>query len=108
VVPPDYFSAKGQPWGKRPAGGSSEAVLALMRLACRARDRPAAGCINLGAEARMNVPGRAADNWRWRCPEDMLSAADAERLRDLTEASNRRGGLRTDGPRQQAGSPIIG
>jgi 4-alpha-glucanotransferase len=26
-----------------------------------------------GNDARMNVPGRADGNWRWRCTEEMLS-----------------------------------
>jgi 4-alpha-glucanotransferase len=30
--------------------------------------------LNLGKEARMNVPGQAAGNWRWRATEDMLLA----------------------------------
>ena len=37
----------------------------------------------------MNVPGRAAGNWRWRCTEDMLSPSAFQWLRDLTETSNR-------------------
>jgi 4-alpha-glucanotransferase len=52
---------------------SSEAAPAMMRLAW---SFPAALAIaplqdlpNLGAEARMNVPGRADGNWRWRCTE---------------------------------------
>ena len=38
---------------------------------------PLQDLLNLGAEARMNVPGRADGNWRWRCTEDML---DSRRL----------------------------
>ena len=45
--------------------------------------------LNLGAEARMNVPGRAEDNWSWRCTEELLSTADFHWLRDLTRTSNR-------------------
>jgi len=37
----------------------------------------------------MNVPGRASGNWRWRCPEDMLSLPAFEWLQDLTETSKR-------------------
>ena len=50
---------------------------------------PLQDLLNLGSEARMNVPGRAEGNWRWRCTEDMLSAPAFERLRDLTKTSNR-------------------
>ena len=63
---------------------SSEAALAMA---------PLQDLLNLGTEARMNVPGRAGGNWRWRCTEDMLSAAAFEWLRDLTESSNRAGVL---------------
>ena len=45
--------------------------------------------VNLGADARMNVPGRATGNWGWRCTEDMLSAATFRWLLDLTLTSNR-------------------
>ena len=48
---------------------------------------PLQDVLNLGTEARMNVPGRAEGNWRWRCTEDMLSDRAFEWLRD---ESNRR------------------
>jgi 4-alpha-glucanotransferase len=41
--------------------------------------------LNLGREARMNIPGRAEGNWRWRCTEDMLSAPAFQWLRDFDE-----------------------
>ena len=50
---------------------------------------PLQDLLNLGSESRMNVPGRAEGNWRWRCNEDMLSAPAFEQLRDLTQATNR-------------------
>jgi 4-alpha-glucanotransferase len=37
----------------------------------------------------MNVPGTVEGNWRWRCSPDMLAAPTFERLRQLTEKSNR-------------------
>jgi 4-alpha-glucanotransferase len=52
---------------------------------------PLQDLLNLGREARMNVPGRAAGNWRWRCTDDMLSGSRFDWLRDLTQASNRSG-----------------
>ena len=42
--------------------------------------------LNLGGEARMNVPGQAVANWRWRVTGDMLSDAPFEWLADLTRA----------------------
>ena len=50
---------------------------------------PLQDLLNLGAEGRMNVPGVAAGNWRWRCTEQMLRAPIFERLRDLTSVSGR-------------------
>ena len=50
---------------------------------------PLQDLLNLGSEARMNVPGRAAGNWSWRCTEEMLSDSAFEWLRTLTESSHR-------------------
>ena len=50
---------------------------------------PLQDLLNLGAEGRMNVPGRAEGNWSWRSIEELLSDADFERLLDLTKSSNR-------------------
>jgi 4-alpha-glucanotransferase len=50
---------------------------------------PLQDALNLGNEARMNVPGRAEGNWRWRCTEDMVSSYAFEWLRDLTRISDR-------------------
>jgi 4-alpha-glucanotransferase len=50
---------------------------------------PLQDLLNLGAEGRMNVPGRAEGNWSWRCTEELLSGADFHWLRDLTKTTNR-------------------
>ena len=50
---------------------------------------PLQDLLNLGAEGRMNVPGRAEGNWSWRSTEELLSTADFHKLRDLTRSSNR-------------------
>ena len=50
---------------------------------------PLQDLLNLGAEARMNVPGSTEGNWRWRCTESMLSGPAFGWLRDLTNVSNR-------------------
>ena len=57
-------------------GWSSVAALAIA---------PLQDVLNLGEEARMNVPGRADGNWRWRIPDDALSVPVLERLAELTE-----------------------
>ncbi|HYZ40626.1 MAG TPA: 4-alpha-glucanotransferase [Stellaceae bacterium] len=78
---------------KRPEGRSSDAAPALIELAWSSAAAlaivPLQDVLDLGAEARMNVPGRAEGNWRWRCPENILSAPEIEWLRELTKASNR-------------------
>jgi len=50
---------------------------------------PLQDLLNLGKEARMNVPGRADGNWRWRSTESMLSDPHFEWLRDLTRNASR-------------------
>src|SRR5262249_19797385 len=79
----------------RPARNDDEVARALMQLAWSSAAAlsmaPLQDLLNLGTEARMNIPGRAAGNWRWRCTEDMLSPPDFQWLRDLTEASSRTG-----------------
>jgi 4-alpha-glucanotransferase len=90
---PDY--QRQNLWGclKRAPGGSADAAPELIRLAWSSRAAlaiaPLQDLLNLGSEARMNVPGRADGNWRWRVREDMLSPQAFQWLRDLTETSNR-------------------
>lgn len=83
---------------KRPAGESDEAAAALMGLAWSSvaalAMAPLQDVLNLGREARMNVPGRAEGNWRWRWTEDILSAPAFQSMLDLTKTTNRLGVLR--------------
>jgi 4-alpha-glucanotransferase len=50
---------------------------------------PLQDLLDLGNEARMNVPGRPGGNWRWRYPEAMAAGPAFEWLRDLTRTSGR-------------------
>ena len=50
---------------------------------------PAQDVLGLGSEARMNRPGIADGNWRWRLAEGQLTDALAARLRTATERSGR-------------------
>ena len=50
---------------------------------------PLQDLLNLGAEARMNVPGSTQANWRWRWTESMLSGPAFGWLREITNVSNR-------------------
>jgi 4-alpha-glucanotransferase len=45
--------------------------------------------LGLGSEARMNMPGRAGGQWRWRLRPGQLTRRHAERLRALTAAAGR-------------------
>jgi 4-alpha-glucanotransferase len=81
----------------RTQGTSADAAPALLQLGWSSKAAlamaPLQDVLNLGTEARMNVPGRADGNWRWRCTAEMLSDPPFERLRDLTKGSNRLGAL---------------
>jgi 4-alpha-glucanotransferase len=83
---------------RRSGGAPPEVTPALMHLAWESvaalAIAPLQDLLNLGNEARMNVPGRAEGNWRWRCTEEMLSTRAFEWLRDLTNTSGRSQGER--------------
>src|SRR5580704_3584929 len=84
---------------KRSEGQPGDVAPALMEAAWSSRAAlamaPFQDVLNLGNEARMNVPGRPYGNWRWRCTEDMLSGRAFERVRELTESSSRLGPMGT-------------
>ena len=90
-------------WSYAKGGGakSSDAAHALIELAWSSiaalAMTPLQDLLNLGKEARMNVPGRAEGNWRWRCTEDMLSDSAFAWLRDLTKGTSRSGAMVADG-----------
>jgi 4-alpha-glucanotransferase len=67
-------------WQLIRAAWSSKAALAIA---------PLQDLLNLGSEARMNVPGRPTGNWKWRCSEEMLFTSDFQSLLELTKSSNR-------------------
>ena len=50
---------------------------------------PMQDVLGLGTEARMNLPGRADGNWRWRMRPGSLRAEDAARLRGLAQMYDR-------------------
>jgi 4-alpha-glucanotransferase len=80
----------------RTLGSSAEAAPELMRMAWSSLAAlaiaPLQDLLNLGSEARMNVPGRPEGNWRWRAREDMLSSQAFQWLRELTEVAKRSAG----------------
>jgi 4-alpha-glucanotransferase len=50
---------------------------------------PLQDILELGSDARMNVPSRSGDNWGWRCPEGVLVPELAEKLGELTVVTDR-------------------
>ena len=50
---------------------------------------PVQNLLELGDEARMNMPSSTGDNWSWRCPEGALTAEIAQKLAAITEVSDR-------------------
>jgi 4-alpha-glucanotransferase len=82
-------------WGyiNRSPEEGSETASALISLAWSSvaalAMAPLQDVLNLGSDARMNLPGRAEGNWRWRCTKDMVTAPVFQSLHDLTKTSNR-------------------
>jgi len=93
---PDYQRQNFWNYLKRAPGGDPDAAPALMDLAWSSKAAlaiaPLQDVLNLGAESRMNVPGRPGGNWGWRVRQEMLSRSAFEWLRNLTETSKRSGG----------------
>ena len=82
---------------RRRAGETRDAAPELMRLAWSSPAAlaiaPLQDMLNLGAEGRMNVPGSAEGNWRWRTTEHMLSGWNFQWLHELTRISKRLGSV---------------
>jgi 4-alpha-glucanotransferase len=81
------------------AGTARDAAPGLMELAWWSQAAlamaPLQDLLNLGNEARMNVPGRTDGNWRWRCTENMLGDPTFQWLHELTKSSKRLGVTQT-------------
>ena len=94
---------------QRAEGTSADAAPALMHLAWSSAAAlaiaPLQDVLNLGKDARMNQPGSADGNWRWRVIPDLLSTAAFESLRELTRASSRSAGVESADPQSFAMSP---
>lgn len=50
---------------------------------------PVQDILELDGAARMNVPSRPQGNWSWRCPENALTPALAEKLAAVTTVADR-------------------
>jgi 4-alpha-glucanotransferase len=67
-------------WGLIRLAFSSPALVAMVQTQ---------DVLGLGSEARMNVPARAAGNWRWQLERGALTRALARRLREVSEEAGR-------------------
>ncbi|MBS1118484.1 MAG: 4-alpha-glucanotransferase (amylomaltase) [Deltaproteobacteria bacterium] len=56
---------------------------------------PMQDVLGLGSDARMNLPGQAEGNWRWRVPAGALTDSVARQLRDLARVYHRGAASRT-------------
>ena len=78
---------------KRAPGAIADVAPALMNLLWSSPAAltiaPLQDLLNLGGGNRMNFPGRAVGNWRWRCQDGMLDGRIFKGLKDLTEQSKR-------------------
>ena len=78
---------------KRPEGERGQIAWELTRLAWSSRAAlaivPLQDLLNVGKEGRMNEPGRAEGNWRWRVTDEMLSRSVFHDLGRLTETAGR-------------------
>jgi 4-alpha-glucanotransferase len=77
-----HTSDDGVPEGMQRAVLASVARLAII---------PAQDLLNLGSEARLNTPGTAAGNWRWRLPGGALDESLAQRYGALNRVFGRTG-----------------
>jgi 4-alpha-glucanotransferase len=77
----------------RSGGEPHEAVWEMIRLAWNSPAAlaivPLQDLLGLGSSARMNIPGRADGQWRWRCSADALDGVPWQRLFDLTQEAQR-------------------
>jgi 4-alpha-glucanotransferase len=72
--------------GREPWWGLMELALSSKARLCMLQVQDVLG---LGSEARMNAPGVAGGQWRWRLEPGQLTPALARRLRRLTAAAGR-------------------
>jgi 4-alpha-glucanotransferase len=90
---PEYQRQNFWNYLKRTPGALDDAAPSLVNLAWSSiaglTVAPLQDLLNLGAESRMNIPGRASGNWGWRCPDGADLSAAFMWLRELTEMSKR-------------------
>jgi 4-alpha-glucanotransferase len=85
---------------QRSPGESHEAVREMIHLSLSSRAAlaivPLQDLLGLGSSARMNTPGRAEGQWRWRAPDTVMNDACWQQLHELTQATHRIAGPLTN------------
>ena len=71
---------EGMVWGLIRAGMSSPARLFVAQLQ---------DYLELGAEARINVPGTVGGNWEWRLTEQQMAEVPVKRIKEITKRYKR-------------------
>ncbi|MBR6259515.1 MAG: 4-alpha-glucanotransferase [Oscillospiraceae bacterium] len=66
-----------------PKDGCAAAIRALLMSRAGTVIFPVQDLLGYGADTRINVPGRAEGNWRYRMTEDQLNSLDRKRLKHL-------------------------
>jgi 4-alpha-glucanotransferase len=80
-------------YAQRSGGTPGEAVWEMIRLALNSQAAlaviPLQDLIGLDSSARMNIPGHAHGQWRWRSSADALDNPGWQRLLELTQQARR-------------------
>jgi len=90
---PEHVRQAARSYASNAGGETGEVAWDFIRSVWSSRSglaiAPLQDLLNLGVEGRINVPGVAVGNWRWRCTEEMLQPSVFERLRELTTSAGR-------------------
>lgn len=74
-------------------GSEAEVARLMIELAWESKASiaiaPMQDLLNLGGDARMNMPGVAAGNWAWRCTQSELDSFEWGWIKEITERSQR-------------------
>jgi 4-alpha-glucanotransferase len=77
--------------GGEPRNIALDFVRAAFRTPARLAIAPLQDFLQLGSEARMNAPGKPADNWRWRTTAAQLSGDLCDNIAAIVADSGREG-----------------
>jgi len=90
---PDYVRQAARTYAGKTGAGTGEVAWDFIRSVWSSKAglaiAPLQDLLNLGAEGRMNVPGVASGNWRWRLMPGQLTRDVMERLGELAETYER-------------------